>query len=438
MDVLEEDIAVASFMFIMLGSAYNFYISSNQKKRRKRRWGVRPIFQRRRELGHYHNLFLQMKGADREQFFKYTRMSPTCFHKLLNLIQHKLEKHSKREALSPEHRLAITLYYLAHGCSMQVVAWSFLIGKSTVSFVIRETCQAIWDVLSPIYLKAPTVNEYQHISKRFEERWNLPNCCGALDGKHITIQAPKKSGSAFFNYKKTFSLVLMAVCDADYKFTLVDVGAFGSQSDGGVFAESKYGQGLENGTIKLPPNSPLPGTIQPFPMFFVGDEAFPLKSYIMRPYPGKRLEARKRIFNYRMSRARRTIENSFGILSSRWRIFRNSIIANESTVEKITAAAICLHNFLKSIEIQLPTSEQMYCPANFADMENADGSVTLGKWRELTSNSFQRMGRMGSNYANRSMIELRDELANYLEEKGAVSWQLAYITRGSTAQFIHG
>lgn len=87
-----------------------------------------------------------------------------------------------------------------------------------------------------------------------------------------------------------------------------------------------------------------------FPYYFVGDEAFPLKPYILRSYPGRNLNQEKQIFNYRLSRARRTIENSFGILASRWRILRNNIIAEVDNVEKITAATICLHNFLSISE----------------------------------------------------------------------------------------
>lgn len=122
---------------------------------------------------------------------------------------------------------------------MQVVSWSFLVEKATVSVVIRETCKAIWDVLSPIYLKRPNDKQWLKIAEEFSCRWNFPNCCGAIDGKHIIMQAPNKSGT---EYKKTFSIVLMAVCDAAYRFVLVDIGAFGSQSDGGIFKETAFGK----------------------------------------------------------------------------------------------------------------------------------------------------------------------------------------------------
>lgn len=78
------------------------------------------------------------------------------------------------------------------------------------------------------------------------------SCIGALDGTHIQIQAPKSSGSLFFNYKKTFSFVLLALVDANYKFIAVDVGAYGKASDGGIFSKSKLGKALEENTLNVP------------------------------------------------------------------------------------------------------------------------------------------------------------------------------------------
>ncbi|XP_071631860.1 uncharacterized protein [Temnothorax longispinosus] len=164
----------------------------------------------------------------------------------------------------------------------------------------------------------------------------------------MQIQAPANSGSEFFNYKKYFSLVLMASCDALYKFTWVDIGQYGFVSDGGVWNNSALA--MLWSMKKLPPLKMLPGSHIKFPHVFVADEAFPLKPYLMRPYPRAALQDKQRVFNYRLSRARRVIENTFGILVSRWRILRRCLCNNPHNAQIIFQALVCLHNFVRTEE----------------------------------------------------------------------------------------
>ena len=132
---------------------------------------------------------------------------------------------------------------------------------------------------------------------------------------------------------------------------MVDVGSTGRQSDGGVLANSAIRQALESKSLHLPSSLALPDTSVDAPFVFVGDEAFPLRTHMLRPYPGRYLADPEEAFNYRLSLARRTIENSFGILAARWRIFRRPIITLPDNVAIYTKAAIALHNFSVSLNL---------------------------------------------------------------------------------------
>ncbi|KAJ8034389.1 Protein ALP1-like [Holothuria leucospilota] len=176
-------------------------------------------------------------------------------------------------------------------------------------------------------MPVPDADLWKSVANQFETRSNFQNCIGALDGKHVVIQAPPNSGSMFFNYKGTFSIVLLALVDADYKFIAIDVGAYGRNSDGGIYASSSLGQMLETDTLDVPGPKVLPGAphLGTVPHVIVADEAFPLKTYIMRPCPGRHLGEERKFFNYRLSRARRIVENAFGILRTKWQIYQRKI-----------------------------------------------------------------------------------------------------------------
>lgn len=363
-------------------------------------------------------------------------MSPNRFDILLKKIENNIKRMDTnfRKSISAGEQLAITLRYLAHGDSQYMISLEYRVGHSTVSNIIKRTCNALWEVLSKEYLKVPDVNKWKIIAKDFETQWDFPNCLGAIDGKHINIQAPAHSGSTYFNYKGAHSLVLLAACSANCTFTIVDIGGAGRQSDGGTFSNSCFGDKLEKGQFPIPNATNLPRTAVKTPYVFIADEAFPLCENLLRPYPGRNLNLEKRVFNYRLSRARRVIENTFGILAARWRIFRKTIIASVSTVELIIKATICLHNYLKITDLN-ESSSSLYCPAGYGDYIDLKGELQDGQWRsEITSNAaFSELEYLGRRNSKQTAIKIRDMFCDYFSsEYGELPWQYRIVNRGFT------
>uniref|UniRef100_A0A3P9L215 DDE Tnp4 domain-containing protein n=1 Tax=Oryzias latipes TaxID=8090 RepID=A0A3P9L215_ORYLA len=271
-------------------------------------------------------------------------MSVSEFENLLQQLAPSLTKEQTHyhKLIDPEQRLAVSL-----GTCTTLLRPAF---DLVCQLWLR--CDALWHCLRDEHLPVPTEEMWRSTARRFHERWNFPDCLGAMDGKHIFIQAPANSGSLYFNYKGTFSIVLLVLVDADYCFLVVDVGSYGSNSDGGIFANSVLGKALRDGTLNVPPPSELPGApeLGKVNHVIVADEAFPLKPYLLRPYPGHRLSTDRRIFNYCTfvcSRARRISENVFGILSQRFRVFQRTLQVQPSVVDKVVKAACALCNYLR-------------------------------------------------------------------------------------------
>jgi DDE superfamily endonuclease len=249
--------------------------------------------------------------------------------------------------------------------------------------------------------------EWRAVAKDFMDKWQFPNCIGALDGKHVRVKAPPNTGSLYFNYKNYFSLVLLALVDASYRFLYVDVGGYGRTADGGIFANSSLSTALACNQLHVPPPEEveMAGHI---PYVVIADDAFPLKTYLMKPYAQRGLTGEQRIFNYRLSRARRVVENAFGILSQRFQIFGCDMALAPKKVEVVTVAACCLHNFL----LRNSTSAASYT----ADIDQRQPSCNI-----------QSVARQGSNRPSDTAAQVRNSLCRYFNsEHGAVSWQDQY------------
>ena len=108
-----------------------------------------------------------------------------------------------------------------------------------------------------------------------------------------------------------FSDILQDVADAKYRFINTEVG---KQSDVGTFQASEPYHALTDGKLKLPGPATLPQTNVMAPYVLIGDEAYPLLPFVLKPYSGSNLPLDEEMSNKRLSRSRKTIECAFGLV----------------------------------------------------------------------------------------------------------------------------
>lgn len=263
-----------------------------------------------------------------------------------------------------------------------------------------------------------TADKWKEIAKGFDQKWNFPHCLGALDGKHVQIKKPPGSGSLYYNYKNFFSIVMLAVVNSDYEFLMVDVGMNGRVSDGGILNNSKFGSLLKTNGLNIPPEEMLPNSDKTAPFVFVGDDAFALSDNLLKPFSQTGITLKQRIFNYRLSRARRIVENAFGILNSKFGIFQRSINLAPEKATTVVLACCYLHNYLRR------TKSAAYCNVGPPDSEDPKTESIADSSRERD----KLTGLVASHSRNASQRSktIRDTFCDYFSNEGQVPWQNNY------------
>lgn len=229
---------------------------------------------------------------------------------------------------------------------------------------------------------------------------------GAIDGKHIVMECPSNSGSNYYNYKGTFSIVLLALVDHNYNFTCIDIGSYGSNSDAGIFAKSALKKALEENKLNMPRESVI-----------LGDEAFPLETYLMKPFSRRKmLSKREKIFNYSLCRARRIVENAFGIFASRFRIFRRPVPLSPEKTILLVKAACALHNWIRKAG-----NSSNFISVDIEDTET--GCLIEGSWRnDPKPSGLLDLTPIQRNHATDAKLK-RNYLADCFVGVRAVEWQ---------------
>ena len=211
----------------------------------------------------------------------------------------------------------VILWRLATNIEFRTLGHLFGINCGTACVVFHETIKAINTVLLPKYLKFPTGQSLKNVVDGFRTRWGFPQCCGAIDGTHIPIIAPHEHHADYYNRKCHHSVIMQAVVNYNYRFINTDVGHVGKHHDTHVLWESSLYLKAGSGDL-LPRRTEYIDNTE-VPLFLIGDPAYPLLPWLMKAYPGNNLIEKQKIFNHRLSRARMTVECSFGRLKGRWR-----------------------------------------------------------------------------------------------------------------------
>ena len=273
----EEDFVFTCLIGAYIGSLYHQHHGlqlplrpERDGGRRQRRQNRRPRSiwvrkwlseHRRRQLGHYSTFITrELRTEDVGSFYNYLRMSPKLFDEILGRITPTIERLDTRfrSALPPGLMLAVTLRHLATGDNYSSLSYAFRCSKSAICRMIPEVCSAIVEAYKQEVFALPvTPDEWRVLAQEFEDRWNVPHAVGALDGKHVAITKPSNTGSLYHNYKRIFSIPLLALVDAQYRFIWIEVGGVGHMSDAQLFNDSELSELLEEGRIGLPPPCPL-------------------------------------------------------------------------------------------------------------------------------------------------------------------------------------
>ena len=212
--------------------------------------------------------------------------------------------------MTVEKLLALGLYRLAHGNSYITIGPNFNVGKSTVIEVVQDVVEALCDLRNE-YIKFPSTNrEVLATRETFDDLTDLPNVVGAIDGTHDKIKTPKESGPDYFSRLQQHDVVVQAVADGGKRFLDVAAGFPGSMHDSRVLRNSSLYRRITNNELLLGPTVRVAGReIRPV---LLGDSAYPLSTWLLKPYHEGTNDPEEINFNKELSRARVSVECAFG------------------------------------------------------------------------------------------------------------------------------
>ena len=348
---------------------------------------------------------------DDKRFKETFRLSRDTFNFILSKIRHDIEKCVvAEEPICPEMRLAICLYKLSRGDYYYTISEMTGIGESTVIAIVNEVCQSIinnlWkDSVENLFPK--TEKDFNDSLNHMECEWQFKYAFCAIDGSHLPIKCPPGGAEAmkqYHNFKNFYSVILLALVDSQYRFIWASIGAPGNTHDSTLFQSTNLWQRITDGEV-LSDYSFQRDNIT-IPPIILGDGAFPMRTWLLKPHGDAILPEKKRYFNYRLSRARMISEGAFGKLKGRWRVLFKKCESQKDSVKLIGLACVVLHNICiekkdlitRNIDLSVDSAANKRRPSdeirNILQMTNVntryfgENSTQARKVRDYITNEF--------------------------------------------------
>lgn len=288
----------------------------------------------------------EVPQMDEREFKSNFRINRTTFEAIISATKDQImDSGNYKRSVTAEKKIAIGLYTLASNAEYRTVGNLFGVSKQTVMRAFKGLVHAITssDLMNK-YLQIPTEEELLKISDGFRERTGYINACGALDGTHVRERAPVDQRTAYFDHHEDHSILTLAICDHRARFWWLKTGIPGRSNDAGAFLESDLYSRFCSGQVLPRSNVVISNKIIPF--HILGDSAFALKDWLVKPYRQRAHPAdHESAFNRKFSRARVVIEHAFGRLKGRWRrLMKDPFEVALKDVSVVILAAAILHN----------------------------------------------------------------------------------------------
>lgn len=330
------------------------YLKELIRRQRERMWDfVMMFFQPRqdrqviyRDRSYFHE---RVPGMGDNEFRKNFRVTRRVHRYLVQKLGPYIgrQENNYNITITVEERVLIALTVLASNAELQLIANMFGLGKSTVQEIFHDFTTAVCNILRPIHIRVPDEFEFQMIEELFEANHRFPMVVGAIDGTHVEFECPKALKEDYFCYKRYCSVLTLAICDADTRVWWLKTGIPGRSNDAGAWNDSEIKVDFDEGRI-LPDIRRRIANLD-VPYVILGDGAFGIKSYLLKPYA---VHDDPRIVKYNEMHAcaRQTIERSFGIIKNRHRRIMYTVTFDLKNIPDIIETCFVLHNICLEFE----------------------------------------------------------------------------------------